>query len=155
MYTYVHFMWNIVSHGIWLDFLLFMFNVFPHVSTCYSCCVKIMCKHVCVMWNLVSHGIWLWTFAVYVQTFPHASTCWSCCMGIMCKHVHFMWNAKPQGIWLWTFCCSCLNLTTCNHMLFLLCDNNVQICVFRIGFCDTWDFTVEFWEKRWEICSLM
>ena len=48
----------------------------------------------------------------YVQTFPHASTCYSCCVEIMCK--------------------------------FLLCGVNVQVRVFHVEFCDTWDFTVEY-----------
>ena len=49
-----------VTRDLTVDFLQFMFNVFhmsPHVSTCYSCCVKIMCKYVHFMWNVVSHGI--------------------------------------------------------------------------------------------------
>ena len=82
--------------------------------------------------------------AVYVHNFPHASTCWCCCVELMCKHVHFMWNIMPHGVWLWIFICSCLNFSTCIHMFFLLCENNVQVCAFHVECNGTRDLTVDF-----------
>ena len=34
------------TRNLTVDFLLFMFKLFPHASTSKSCCVKIMCKYV-------------------------------------------------------------------------------------------------------------
>ena len=50
----------------------------------------------------------------------------------------------PHGVWLWIFICSCLNFSTCIHMFFLLCENNVQVCAFHVECSVTWDLTVDF-----------
>ena len=42
------------------------------------------------------------------------------------------------------FCSLCLMFSTCLHMLFLLCENNVQICAFHVECSVTWDLTVDF-----------
>ena len=42
-----------VTRDLPVDLLLLIFNF----STCYSCCVEIMCKHVYFKWNVMSHGI--------------------------------------------------------------------------------------------------
>ena len=40
--------------------------------------------------------------------------------------------------------CLCLMFSTCIHMLFLLCENIVQICAFHVECSVTRDLTVEF-----------
>ena len=38
----------------------------------------------------------------------------------------------------------CRMFSTCIHMLFLLCENNVQACVFHVEFSVARDMTVDF-----------
>ena len=46
-----------VTRELTVGFLLFYVETFLHASTCYSCCEKIMIKHVYFMLNVMLHRI--------------------------------------------------------------------------------------------------
>ena len=56
-----------------------------------------------------------------------------------------MWNVGSHRIRLWIFLAEYFHFfSTCIHMLFLPCGNNVQICVFHVEYSATRDLTVDF-----------
>ena len=141
----MYFMWNIVSHGIWLWIFCSLCLMF---STCLHM-IFLLCENnvqACVFHVefSVTRDMTVDFCCIYVQTFPQASTCSSYCVKILCKYVYFMWNIVSHGIWLWIFCSLCLMFSTCLHMIFLLCENNVQAYVFHVEFSVTRDMTVDF-----------